>query len=349
MSTFDPSLVEKYLKNECSKEEAKTVVAWFKTREGQAYLRLNLDKHLELADDAGYLMLDHEIPSEEMFQRISDLKIRKGYRVRAIALSNWFKAAGSAAAIVFLAAIYIFLFNQDTKKLVDIGTPFGETKAVELPDGSTVTINANSRLSYAANWQTEGDREVWLDGEAFFSVTHTADNQRFIVHTNQIDVEVLGTEFNVKNRRSKTEIMLASGKVKLTANIKENVQEPATRSHDDSPGSETGTARTMIMNPGELVEFSEETKGFKTKIVSPEKYAAWVDNEWVFDQSSLREAIQILEDYYGYEITLTAPAMKDAIFTARVASHDVDVLLEIIAESFELKVSKKQNVITLSN
>ena len=333
MSTFDPSLVEKYLKNECSKEEAKTVVAWFKTREGQAYLRLNLDKHLELADDAGYLMLDHEIPSEEMFQRISDLKIRKGSRVGAIASSNWF----------------IFLFNQDTKKLVDIGTPFGETKAVELPDGSTVTINANSRLSYAANWQTEGDREVWLDGEAFFSVTHTADNQRFIVHTNQIDVEVLGTEFNVKNRRSKTEIMLASGKVKLTANIKENVQEPATRSHDDSPGSETGTARTMIMNPGELVEFSEETKGFKTKIVSPEKYAAWVDNEWVFDQSSLREAIQILEDYYGYEITLTAPAMKDAIFTARVASHDVDVLLEIIAESFELKVSKKQNVITLSN
>ena len=345
MKTFDQTLVGKYLKNECSKEEAKMVVAWFKTREGQEYLKLNLDRHLEEAEESSFFMLDHEIRSEEIFQKISYLKDGKTHSYRPVAYRKWLKVASSAAAVIFLAAIYLFLFNQDNQKLTYVDTPYGSTKTVQLPDGSTVILNANSRLAYDAEGRAQGNREVWLEGEAFFSVTHTVDDQRFIVHANQVDVEVLGTEFNVKNRRSKTQIVLNTGKVKLTANIEEN--EGEVPSAKDGIGSNVAAEKVVIMQPGELVEFSEETRQFETKIVSPEKYSAWVGNEWVFDQSSLGEAIRMLEDFYGYEIVLSDRVLEDSIFTARISSNEIDVLLEIIAESFELKVTKQQNAIVL--
>jgi ferric-dicitrate binding protein FerR (iron transport regulator) len=71
-----------------------------------------------------------------------------------------------------------------------------------LPDNSTVILNANSSLRYQENWEAELLREVWVDGEAFFSVVHTHNHQRFRVNvTDDLKVEVLGTEFNVKDRR----------------------------------------------------------------------------------------------------------------------------------------------------
>lgn len=348
MDTFDQDLVERYLRNECSKEEAKKVVAWFKTHEGQAYLKLNLDKHLNRADESGYFLLDHEIQSEEIFQKISASKGRKAQNYRSPAAIRWWKAAGSVAAMIILTAAYLFLFRQETQKLVEVYTPYGTTQTVQLPDGSTVTLNANSRLVYAALNQEHGDREVWLDGEGFFSVTHTVDDQRFIVHADQVDVEVLGTEFNVKNRRSKTQIVLTSGKVKLTANNLETVPHLPSESDKDVSGYQVEPEKMLIMQPGELAEFSDETRAFETKKVNPEKYSDWIDNEWVFDQSPLKDAIRVLEDFYGYTIELEDPALEDSIFTAKISSDEVDLFLKIIAESFELKVNKQRDVITLT-
>lgn len=83
-------------------------------------------------------------------------------------------------------------------------TQYGEQRVVELPDHSVVSLNANSTLRFRNDWsQANTLREVWLDGEAFFSVQKqegAAGPAKFIVHTNDLDVEVLGTRFNVSNR-----------------------------------------------------------------------------------------------------------------------------------------------------
>ena len=95
-------------------------------------------------------------------------------------------------------------------------TRYGETQTILLPDSSTVLLNANSRLTLSTDWTDT--REVWLEGEAFFRVRKikritspaSAEHVKFIVRTDRLNVEVLGTEFNVRQRSEKTAVLLKS-------------------------------------------------------------------------------------------------------------------------------------------
>ncbi|MGD1895272.1 MAG: FecR family protein [Cyclobacteriaceae bacterium] len=108
----------------------------------------------------------------------------------------WYRAA-VVSGLVLTAALVWFLLKADS--LTEYATDYGEIRTLTLPDSSRVTLNANSAIHYAAKWDVDVAREVWLDGEAYFSVTHTQNDQPFIVHvTDGLRVNVLGTEFNVK-------------------------------------------------------------------------------------------------------------------------------------------------------
>src|SRR5690606_15777064 len=107
------------------------------------------------------------------------------------------------------------LFKNQSSSWLQCTTGYGETRKINLPDGSLVVLNANSELKYESNWQQAPMREVWLQGEAFFEVVKTTEEKQFIVHTGSLDVEVLGTQFNVHNRHQKVQVVLSSGKVKL--------------------------------------------------------------------------------------------------------------------------------------
>jgi ferric-dicitrate binding protein FerR (iron transport regulator) len=116
-------------------------------------------------------------------------------------------------------------------------THYGETARIKLPDGSMVVLNAHSTLTYN-DWSEGQTREVWLNGEAFFEVQkkHDATGRvKFVVHTGDLNVEVLGTRFNVSNRGLRTQIVLEEGKVRLRY--------------------EQETEKVIDMQPGELVEY----------------------------------------------------------------------------------------------
>src|SRR3569833_2208335 len=105
-----------------------------------------------------------------------------------------------AASILVLLAAGFLLSRYIPGHRSGIATDFGQITSQQLPDGSMVMINANSRLSYSNGWQEGKDREVWIDGEAFFHVTKTPNKSKFIVHTEHFDIIVTGTQFNVSNR-----------------------------------------------------------------------------------------------------------------------------------------------------
>jgi ferric-dicitrate binding protein FerR (iron transport regulator) len=120
-----------------------------------------------------------------------------------------------AATLLFLMAVSLWWYSS-SQGLLEIRTAFGEQRSVTLPDQSSVVLNGNSTLRYASHWDKDSPREVWIEGEGFFSVIHTKSHQKFVVHgVSQLNVEVLGTKFNVKTRQSDSEVMLAEGKVKL--------------------------------------------------------------------------------------------------------------------------------------
>jgi len=212
-----------------------------------------------------------------------------------------------------------------------ISTPLGGLQHVTLPDGSTVALNANSRLRYARDWSPETPREVWLEGEAYFQVTKKRNARgrvKFTVHTGNVQVEVLGTAFDVHSRRGTTRVVLTEGKVQLT-------------------GTTARAARPLVMQSGDLAALSARDTAFVRKRVNPDLYAAWRRNQLVFVSTPLAEVAQLLEDNYGLKVVFKDAALADEKFTATIRGRNPNVLLKVLAESFGLTVTRRGKNVTI--
>lgn len=234
-----------------------------------------------------------------------------------------------AAAILLLLAVAGYWMFSGSERVV-YETAYGETEHIKLPDGSRLVLNANSTISYLSNWDSRDEREVILDGEAFFSIEHTPDHQRFIVHSNNVEVEVLGTEFNVNNRRGKSQVVLQSGKVKL--NLKPVWEQ-----------RESDLENVLVMQPGDLVEVSDKDTKITKKIVNPEYYSSWTNDILTFDKMPLSEVFELIQDNYGYNVIVLEEGIEQRLFTAEISSRDLDFIIVFLSKSFNLEITKHNN------
>jgi transmembrane sensor len=232
---------------------------------------------------------------------------------------------------VLVGAIALIVYNT-FYQTITISTPYAQTRIIPLPDGSVVTLNANSTLRYTNNWTKSHKREVWLNGEAFFQVEKKPEwaNASFTVHTDKLHVEVLGTTFNVNNRRGKVQVVLNTGKVKLKP--VDNVQD------------------SLTMQPKDLVEFTTEKKSFVKKRVNPEELSSWRNHKLVFNETPLQEIAQVLEDNYGVKIRFKEPGLRNRRFTGAIPNQNVNLLLSVLSQSMHIQMSKNnQTIIIQSN
>ena len=206
----------------------------------------------------------------------------------------------AAAAVVFLVVSmgvswWLYTLNSDSQ----YETAFGEIQTIRLADGSVVTLNANSSLKVTDDLVEKFDgksREVWLNGEAYFAVAKRS-GAKFIVHTADADVEVVGTEFNVNTRRSQTKVVLHEGKVRLRA-----VNVPV-----------------LVMKPGDMATISKKSPAIQLKIVQPTQYDAWKESFLVLDGKSVSEIISEVEDTYGLLITLEDSTLFSKKLTGKLS------------------------------
>ncbi|QKZ12419.1 FecR family protein [Spirosoma sp. KUDC1026] len=134
---------------------------------------------------------------------------------------GWWYLFRTVAAVVgiigFISwAVWMQYVNGDSLRMVSTGP--AQTRQLELPDQSKVTLYANSLLKYAPNWYGDSPRAVWLEGTADFSVVHRSDtssSRLFRVHTNGLTIEALGTSFQVQQRPQGVRVGLRSGRVNL--------------------------------------------------------------------------------------------------------------------------------------
>lgn len=230
------------------------------------------------------------------------------------------QVAAASVAILLVSTLAFLLFFQSD--VVTYQTSFGETREINLPDGSKVVMNGNSTLSFIPDWNTDEAREVQLAGEAFFSVVHTQNDQQFIVRTiDEVSVEVLGTEFNVHNRRHITKVVLNEGKVKVNIQVDDEKQE-------------------VVMAPGESVTYSQTTQEYQKQIVNTETYTSWKDDLLIFEDQSLQEIAHILEDSYGYKIHFANNEISKYKFRASIPTNRLDVIFTMLAKSLDLKIEK---------
>ncbi|MBD0254341.1 MAG: FecR domain-containing protein [Cytophagales bacterium] len=240
---------------------------------------------------------------------------------RTIRLSGW-RTVARYAAVLLLMAMGGWYYTRYVQP-VTVQTAFGQRQTVHLPDGSLVQLNANSSLRYRRSWSAGRDREVWLTGEGFFQVTkqrQTGELVKFTVHTDQLDVEVLGTQFNVNTRRRETQVVLAEGKVRL-------------RGEEANP---------VVMQPGELARLREGEAQINTRTVDPGQYASWRVNRVVFNQVPLWEVARSLEDYFGYRVTFADAALANRVFKGTLPADNATVWLATLEKSFPLRIDARQ-------
>ncbi len=233
----------------------------------------------------------------------------------------------AAAAAVIISAVSVALFRMPAAGVLEYKTGYGETKSVMLPDSSTVILNANSKITFRNNWEEQPAREVVVDGEAFFSVVHKADDQPFRVKTdNGVAIEVLGTTFNVYHRSVDTKVVLNSGQISLSI--------PAAKKE-----------KKILMKPGELVECKKNN--FQKRVVDPRIYAAWTEKKIILDQTTLREMIRMAKDNYGIELNVASERMLDQTVSGSMPVSDADGFVKQVASAFQLQLSAKDNIYML--
>lgn len=267
--------------------------------------------------------LHHRVDLDEVWDKIN-LSIYKEDTEKPIAKFWHWRSRIAAAVVVFLlagAAIAGLLMDKVTYK-----TSFGENRRIVLPDHSVLLLNANSVVRYSGDWGKDEIREVWLEGEGFFSVKHEANVRKFIVHTSDLDVQVVGTRFNVNTRHERTQVVLNSGKVKLFFNAVE-----------------------LDMRPGDLVDFSSASGRVAKQQVQVQRYSSWVHKKMVFEDTSLGEIARTLEDNYGYKIQFTDPALTKLTFTGTFDTDNADQLLTIFQKTFDITLKKEGRSIIISH
>ncbi len=232
-----------------------------------------------------------------------------------------------AASVSFLLVVagYLFITFSESGR-VAYQTGYNETQEVILNDGSRVILNANSKL-YVGEFSSDNEeRAVWLEGEAFFDVTHTIDDKKFVVHANKIDVNVLGTEFNVFARGKRAEVALASGKVTL---------------------ANKSTNRIVEMKPGDQVTFKTPKDEPTLAAVNPNEISAWKDNLLIFRRTSLEEISELLKSNYGIDVFFTEGVSEELYFTGTVPANDIDMLLKTLSVTFDLQIQRKDKTLII--
>lgn len=228
----------------------------------------------------------------------------------------------AAAAVLVISAGLIFW--QMTGATETIQTQYGQLGKHQLPDGSEVILNANSTVTLSNGWNGEKDREVWLKGEAFFSVAKTTRKARFIVHTDQLDVVVTGTRFNVSTRDGKTTVYLSEGSVFLN----------------------TKDGKQIAMLPGDFVEMRPDL--FAKSTGDEESVLAWKDNKLSFFKTPLKDAIKTISEHYGVKVTLGNSELENRTVNGIMPNNNLDVLLQSLEAGMNLKITKTNNEIVIS-
>lgn len=273
------------------------------------------------------IRVSQEVKSVELERLLASLPKRN----QALLMSSRVNLWRIAACIVAIASLFFVGYLTLPSRMATYQTAYGEHATVVLPDGTVVTLNGNSTLRHEDNWNGHSIREVWLEGEAFFDVKHrgTSQDARFIVHIPDMEVEVLGTRFNVFNRNDKANVILNSGKVKVRV-------------------ATAADTSTVLLMPDQALEFSRGEGKLTRKNVKAEKLTSWRNNLLIFDNTPLSEIGEIIEQTYGLKVTFAEGVDITEKLAGTVPSENLDVLIKVLATSSNLSITKQKDEIVIS-
>ncbi len=290
-------LILKWLNNDLTAPELE---AFKQLKDYEALTTLN--SHLQ-----GFKPNNYNV-SEELDTLLKTIETRKTSK------KNWLPIMLRVAAVIVVClGIFYYTTTLDTQ----ISTVIAEKQTIELPDASTVAINAKSTITYNKhNW--DDSRNVTLDGEAYFEV---AKGSKFDVITPNGVVSVLGTKFNVKQRNNTFEVVCYEGLVQVVYG---------------SYNEKLPAGNRLLILDGKLVANEEE-------IISE---PSWINKQSTFKSLPYKEVIAEFERQYDIRID-TQNVNDTQLFTGSFTHNNLDVALKSITLPLQLTYTKTGKTILL--
>lgn len=206
--------------------------------------------------------------------------------------------------------------------------PPGADYVVRLADGTRVRLNCGTEFRYPVTF-TGNERKVYLEGEAFFEVEKSS-GRPFIVVTDQMDIRVSGTCFNVKSYRTDriVETTLASGSVEV--------------------GSEEWRRPAVRLAPSQQFRLNRDSGKSEVREVDVRLYTAWTEGMFVFKNQRLEEVMDVLARWYSVEMFYTSNSVRDLRISSNLGRYEhIDTLLRIVQAMDKIKIERRGNVVTL--
>ena len=301
-------LLPRYCDGNVTEEERQMVEEWINAS----------DENKKIAKQIFSINL--RIDTEKALKKVTGKMIVKKRRI-------WWEWTQRAAAILFIPLLAAFLVQQFSRvaeteqiaQIMEIKTNPGMTTSVTLSDGTVVYLNSESSLSYPVRFDGN-TREVYLEGEAYFEVAKDPA-KRFVVSTiHQLQVEVLGTRFNMEAYEAGDDVIttLVEGKVNFL--FKQHEQ-----------------PHSIVLTPGQKLVYNSKEDGVHLYSTSCESEISWKDGMIVLKETPLQEALRMLEKRYHVQFVINNKKGLNDTFTGTFTNERLERILDLFKISSKIR------------
>lgn len=235
----------------------------------------------------------------------------------------------AAATIALLCVMGWFAYDYLRPDALQTVSTLAEVRTVRLPDGSEVTLNHFSSLTYPERFR-QANREVSLNGEAYFEVTKDPQHP-FIVQAEAVSVQVLGTHFNVEAYRDDPEVKttLLEGSVAV---------------------SDKSQSARIVLCPNESAVYNKVKRSLTREATAyAPKEIAWRSGQFFFNNQPLQEIVRQLSNSFGIKIHISEEALRNYRLTASFTNGEsLEQILELLHQTGQFNYSRNNNQITIT-
>jgi len=304
----------KFLAGETSEVEAKQVMEWRKQNKGK-FEEIKLIYEAEIFENKNF---DIAIAKKRILNKIyeDESQVRKIASKKSID-QIWYKVAAVFIGLIAIGiSIYLYnnsLYHENTNMTTQV-------IEITLPDGSLVSLDKNSKLSFKNTWLNKFNREVYLSGRAYFQIKRDVSHT-FFVKTTDTQVEVLGTKFTISDIYGKTQIVLNEGKVSVTSDKVDDTY--------------------LLDKQGEQLVISEDGV-VKQGIINKNLYFSWLEEKLNFSNCKVSETLAFLSDSYNLNIKMKDKDGLEKHLFGSAPSDNPQLIIEAIATITNKRIRKNE-------
>lgn len=321
-------LITRFLAGETDDKETRYVKHWLnESKENRSLFEeyekvwIGVDSYLSVKDldlNSEWKILQENIQNNKGLSKKASIKKGRSLVFHLTRIA----AAAVLVLVVIIGAMFLPGLIQK-KYITDL-----ERGQIILPDSTLVTLNAKSEIRYPRRFSKK-TRSVTFGGEAFFEVKPNND-QPFIIKTKEVEVEVLGTSFNVNSyeNRPNIDVVVNSGKVAVSSNIDKNI--------------------TVILQAGDRGSYVKDEGDFTSELNTDINYLAWKTRKLVFVNEEFGQIIKKVEEVYSRKILVENSDLLTCRVTSTFDQLSFEAVIRILETTLNLSITEKDSVTIIS-